>query len=320
VQVPPVRGLDTPYCSPGWAQLAATRDRLKTLSGEMVVGGMAQRDMAAALEKALGQFVRSQSAIRTMTDTLSQAYAAFRTRDLSGSEGASRCMDTVYEPLRRWGRKTGVLCVGGSWVDGRKVLRTRSTANSASFERCRAVLRALTMRGRQTPVTIPTDGAAGLIKAVDFVWPTALRMRCWFHKRQPLRQQVPPQAWPAFKAWVADRRDAPTFAEGQRRFRALIAQYQAPCPDACRCLADDAEASLNHLKGPLRQRQYVRTSHVAERAFAEERRRTKVMPHLGDEASRVKRVVAVLIRVRERWGKKQESAFAQHQMRSLRHA
>jgi putative transposase len=255
VKVPQGRGLDPPYRSQVWAKLAATSDRLKTLIGEMFVGGRSQRDIAAALEKALGQCVLSKSAISTMTDTLSQEYEAFRTRDLSGYEVAYLFMDTVYEPLRRWGSQTGVLCVWGRCVDGRKVLLTLSTANSESVESCRDVLRERTMRGLQPPVTITTDGASGLIKAVDFVWPTALRIRCGFHKRQTLMQQVPPQAWPACKALVADRRDAPTFEEGQRRFRDLIAPYQAPFPEACRCLADDAAASLNHLKVPLRHRQ-----------------------------------------------------------------
>ena len=75
---------------------------------------------------------------------------------------------------------------------------------------------------------------------------------------------------------------------------------------------------MNHLKGPPRHRQYVRTSNLAERAFEEERRRTKVIPHLWDKASLVKLVFAVLIRVSERWGKKQYSEFEQHQIRALR--
>ena len=64
------------------------------------------------------------------------------------------------------------------------------------------MLRALVKRGLQTPVTITTDGAAGLTKALDTIWPKALRIRCWFHKMQNLQQKVPPQAWPEFKALV----------------------------------------------------------------------------------------------------------------------
>jgi hypothetical protein len=93
---------------------------------------------------------------------------------------------------------------------------------------------------------------------------------------------------------------------------------QDTCPEAGRWLADDAEARLKHRKVPVRQRQYGRTSHLAERAFAEERRRTTVIPHLWDAASLVKLVCAVLIRVSARWGKQQCSEFAQHQSRALR--
>src|SRR5262249_43920208 len=137
----------------------------------------------------------------------------------------------------------------------------------------------------QTPVTITTDGAPRLIKAVDLVWPRSLRIRCWFHKRQNLAQKVPPQAWPAFKALVVDMRDAPSSEEGHRRLQQLLVQYQRTFPEARKCLEDDAEASLNHLKVPARHQQDVRTSNLAERAFEEERRRTEVIPHLWDEAS-----------------------------------
>jgi hypothetical protein len=66
---------------------------------------MSQRDMESALEKALGQCVVSQHAVSDMTDRLPHAYEAFRTRDLSGFDLAYLFMDTVYEPLRRWGKK-----------------------------------------------------------------------------------------------------------------------------------------------------------------------------------------------------------------------
>jgi transposase-like protein len=167
-------------------------------------------------------------------------------------------------------------------------------------------------------VTITTDGAAALTKAIDGIWPKALRIRCWFHKMQNLQQKVPPQAWPEFKALVADMRDAPTVAEAERRRQLIVNRYQRDFPEACRCLLDDGEASLHHLYVPQRHQQYVRTSNLAERAFEEERRRTKVLPHLWDEGSVVKLVFAVLLRVSDRWGKKGLSEFEQPQIGSLR--
>jgi putative transposase len=318
VQVPQVRGRAEPYRSQLWSQVASTSDGLKRLIVEMYAGGMSQRDIEEGLEKALGQFVLSKSTVSELTDTLNQEYEAFRTRDLRGYEVAYLFIDAVYEPLRRWGSKTGVLWVWAICGEGRKVLVSLSTAHSESQESCLEVLRDLLKRGLQTPVTITTDGAVGLTKAIDAIWPRSLRIRCWFHKMQNLQQKVPPQAWPECKALVVDMRDAPTVAAAERRRQAIGAEYHLDFPEACRCLLDDATASLNHLAVPPRHQQYGRTANLAERAFEEERRRTKVIPHLWDEGGLVKLVFAVLIRVSERWGQKGFSEFEQQQIRSLR--
>jgi transposase-like protein len=318
VKLPQIRGREDPYRSPLWGQVATTSDVLKRLIVEMYVGGMSQRDIEYSLESAVGQFLLSKSTVSELTETLSQEYEAWRTRDLSHEAVAYLFIDTVYEPLRRWGQKTGVLCVWAICEDGRKVLLSLSTTNSESYESCLEVLRGLAKRGMQTPVTITTDGAAGLTKAIDAMWPKSLRIRCWFHKMQNLQQKVPALAWPDFKALVVDMRDAPTREKAEERRDAIVAHYQGEFPEACRCLLDDAEASLNHLTVPQRHQQYVRTSNLVERAFVEERRRTKVIPHLFAEGSLVHLVFGVLIRVSERWGKKCFSEFEQQQIRSLR--
>jgi putative transposase len=318
VKLPQIRGREEPYRSPLWRQMATTRDVLKRLIVEMYVGGMSQRDIEYSLESALGQFVLSKSTVSELTDTLSQEYEAFRTRDLSGEPVAYLFIDTVYEPLRRWGNKTGVLCVWAICEEGRKVLLSLSTTNSESYESCLEVLRGLAKRGMQTPVTITTDGALGLTKAIDAMWPKSLRLRCWFHKMQNLQQKVPALAWPEVKALIVDMRDAPTREKAEERRDQIVARYQHEFPEACRCLLDDAEASLTHLAIPQRHQQYVRTSNLVERALVEERRRTKVIPHLFAEGSLVNLVYGVLIRVSERWGKKCFSEFEQQQIRSLR--
>jgi transposase-like protein len=279
---------------------------------------MSPRDIEYSLEKALGQWVLSKSAVSELRETLTQEDEAVRSRDLSGDEGAYLFRDAVYEPLRRWGRKPGVFCGWAVCGEGRKGLRPLSPATSESDARCLEGLRDLGKRGVQTPVTIPTDGAAGLTNAIDALWPKSLRSRCGFHKRQNLQQQVPPQAWPEFKALGADLREAPTGREAERRRHLIVTGSQRDFPEACRCLWEEGEASLNHLYVPQRPQQEVRTANLAERAFEEERRRTKVIPHLGEEGRGVKIVFAVLIRVSERWGKKCFRAFAQHPIRSLR--
>jgi putative transposase len=188
------------------------------------VGGMAQRDIEASLESALGQFVLSQSTVSELRDTLSEEYEAWRIRDLSQAPVAYLLIDTVYEPLRRWGQKTGVLGVWAIWEDGGKGLLSLSTTKRERYESGLEVLRGVATRGRQVPVTRTTEGASGLPKAIDALWPQSLRIRCGLHKRQNLQQKVPAPLWPEVKALLVDMRDAPTPETAEKRREAIVAQ------------------------------------------------------------------------------------------------
>ena len=210
------------------------------------------------------------------------------------------------------------MCCWGYLTDGGKVLLDMTTGNGESYELSIDFLRGMVKRGLRTPLTVTTDGAEGLIKAVEAMWPKSKRIRCWFHKMQNLQSKVPPPAWNEFKALIQDMRDAPTFEEGKRRMEQIVEKYSDQFPEACRCLQDDAEASLNHLHLPVRHRQYARTTNLVERSFVEERRRTKTIPHLWDEKSLVKLVFATLIRVSDRWSQRQFSQLEQNMIIQLR--
>jgi hypothetical protein len=61
----------------------------------------------------------------------------------------------------------------------------------------------------------------------------------------------------------------------------IAATYRRDLP-SCGCLDDDFEACIAHLKFPLGRRRAIRTTNLLE-LFAEERRRTKVIPHAFGE-------------------------------------
>jgi hypothetical protein len=56
-----------------WSPGAKTSDVLKRFMVELYAGGLAQRDREYSLEKALGHGVLSQSTVRELTATLTQA-------------------------------------------------------------------------------------------------------------------------------------------------------------------------------------------------------------------------------------------------------
>jgi transposase-like protein len=131
VKLPQIRGREEPYRSQLGGNVATPSAVLKRLIVERSVGGMSQRDIEYGLEQAVGQCVLSTSTVSPIAERLTEEYEAWRTRDLSQEPGADLFMDTVYEPLRRWGQTTGVLCVWAICEDGRKVLLSLSTTNRA---------------------------------------------------------------------------------------------------------------------------------------------------------------------------------------------
>jgi putative transposase len=97
-------------------------------------------------------------------------------------------------------------------------------------------------------------------------------------------------------------RDAPTYEAGEVRAAELIERFGEIYP-AVASFAEDLDASLAHLKLPVRHRITVRTTNLLERSFLEERRRSKVIPRFADEKGAMKLVFATLIRVSERWSR-----------------
>lgn len=72
VQVPQIRGREEPYWSEVWSQVGKTSEVLKRLIVEMYAGGLSQRDIEYGLEKALGHFILSKSAVSELTVTLTE--------------------------------------------------------------------------------------------------------------------------------------------------------------------------------------------------------------------------------------------------------
>ncbi len=94
------------------------------------------------------------------------------------------------------------------------------------------------------PTSVTSDGAPGLIQAIDQVFKNSLRIRCWYHKLSNIRAKVPEEAAQEFMAHVRAVRDAPTHEAGEAAAAAVIERFSQTYPAAVRCFAEDLEASL----------------------------------------------------------------------------
>jgi putative transposase len=157
--------------------------------------------------------------------------------------------------------------------------------------------RDLTRRGLRAPWLVISDGAPGLIKAIEEVWPAADRGRCAVHKLRNVVAKLPkrPGLHERIKAayWAAlDEATDP--ADAERRLRELVAELERPYPSAAACLAEDLPALCVHLTYVPRLRKRFRSSNLLERSLEEVRRRTKVIGRFPGETSCLSMCWAVL--------------------------
>ncbi len=249
-----------------------------------------------------GDCLLSRSAVSEVTETLWEEYEAFQALDLSELGVLYLFLAGQYEPLRVHGvSREAVLCAWAITVEGRKVLLSLSLGGRESYEAWREFLRDLVNRGLKVPLTIATDGAPCLIRALEETWPKSLRLRCCVHRMRNVLAKVRESVRAEVKAHMVAIREAPTYRASQVAVKDFLARFGREYPSACACLSEDLEALLAHLKLPWRHRKFVRTTNLIERSFVEERRRTKTLPRFFTEKSCLKLVHATLIRAAVRW-------------------
>ena len=319
VRMPQVRGSSEPYHSRLMEFLAGNSEALERLVTEMYARGLSTRDVEDCFkDHDSGELMISRSAVSEITNQLWEDYRAFSERDLSEIEVEYLFVDAVYESLRRHGAKEGILCSWAITTEGRKVLLHLAVGNKESEACWTEFFRDMIGRGLRAPTSVTSDGAPGLMQAIEQVFSRSLRIRCWFHKLSNIRSKVPQEAAQEFMAHVRAVRDAPTHQAGEAAAASVIEQFSGTYPAAVRCFAEDLEASLAHLKVPVRHRINVRTTNLLERSFVEERRRSKVIPRFTDEKSAMKLVFATLIRASDRWSRVSISELERKQLGLLR--
>jgi transposase-like protein len=319
VQVPQVRDAPETYRSRLMSFLRGNSDVLERLAVEMYARGLSTRDIEIALEEATGDRLLSRTAVSQITEVLWEEYEAFAERDLSGYEVEYLFLDAVYESLRQQGGgKEGVLCAWAICADGRKVMLHLALGNKESYANWLEFLRDMVRRGLQAPVLTTTDGAPGLIRAVEEVFPNSLRQRCLAHKTRNVTDKVPNGARVEVKNAVRAAYYAPTREVADMIAADVLKTYQSVYPAAMRSFQDDWEACVAYLRCPAIHHKRIRTTNLLERSFLEERRRTRTIPRFFSEKSCLKLVFATLWRASQRWQGVRMTEIERQQLELLR--
>ena len=298
--------------------LAGRTEELEGLAVEMYARGLSTRDIEAVFADESGGSLLSRSAVSTVTERLWAEYEAFASRDLSEFEIAYLFVDGIAERLHLGQPREAVLAAWGVAGDGKKILLHLAPGTKEDTASCREFFQDLRRRGLADPLLVASDGAPGLIRAIEECFPRSLRQRCLAHKMRNLQSKVPEDRWPEFKARAAACYQAASPALARMLREDITATFAADLPSAVACFEDDFDACIAHLRFPIAHRRMIRTTNLLERLFGEERRRTKVIPHAFGERAVLKLMYAALIRAAERWHGLKMTDFEKRQLAALR--
>jgi putative transposase len=260
------------------------------------VRGLSDRDIESlTVEAGLGQV--SKTTVSRICRELRDRYRAFCNKSLADLSLLVLFLDAVYLPTRPSGDKEGVLVAWGYTTLGKRVLVAVRLGQRESHEDWLDLGRDLVRRGLRSPWLVVSDGAPGLIKAIEQVWPDADRGRCAVHKLRNVVAKLPdrPGLHEEVKgAYWAALNEATDPADAELGLRQLVTGLERLYPSAAACLADDLPSLCVHLKYFPRLRKRLRSSNLLERSLEEVRRRTKVIGRFPGETSCLSLCWAVL--------------------------
>jgi putative transposase len=191
-----------------------------------------------------------------------------------------------------------VLVAWGYQLSGERVLLAVRLGQRESREDWIDLGRDLTRRGLRSPWLVVSDGAPGLISAIEQVWPAADRGRCTVHKLRNVLAKLPKrhieQREHLKRSYCAALEEATDPVDAERRLRRIIGGLEQRYPSAAACLADDLSALCIHLRYLPRLRKRFRSTNLLERSLEEVRRRTKVIGRFPGETSCLSLCWAVL--------------------------
>lgn len=307
IKKPRIRDNKEPFKSKILSKMETLEEGFNKMALEMYIRGLSTRDIEATLTDTNGEPLISRTGISNLSKTLYAEYEAFRKRDLSELDVVYLFVDGVYESIRRYTNGQTILCGWAILSDGRKIMLDLAAVESESEIAWSTFFEDMLLRGLRQPLMVVSDGAKGLTKAIAKSFPYSDRQRCLVHKMRNILSKVNKQYQEEIKKALHMIYYAPNREIADLLIKEFVTKYSEIQPSAVKCLVDDLEACLIHLKYPPCHYKYIRTTNLIERSFQEEKRRTKVFPQHQHEKSCLGLVFSVLIRASNNWYKVQMS-------------
>ncbi len=326
IERPKLRGTEEAFASRLLGVGVCRTNALESLVIAGFVRGLSVRDVEATLADALGpEAALSKSTVSRVCEAIKDEFDAWKGRDLSEIHLEYLFLDGSHFRYHEGARAEPVLAAWGMTTEGRPVLVGLVSGASESTDAWRDFLEAMVARGLRAPLLVVSDGAPGLIAAVELVFPHSLRQRCVIHRARNVLAKVPVEHQAELKAafWAlfddtGPEPDDAAIAVVRGRAEKFSATYAKRFPAAVDCLMSDFASLTTYLRFPPGHHARIRHSNFIERTFGETRRRVKVIGRLPGERSCLGLVWAVLDRASRGWRGVVMTPAAVRQLQELR--
>jgi putative transposase len=308
---PKLRGTTEAFASRLFGSHVTKTNALETLVIASFVRGLSVRDVEAALAEALGdQAAISKSTVSSVCGQIKEEYAAWARRRLDGITLDYLFLDASFFRMHPGSPAEPVLAAWGITTGGKPAFIGLAPGAGESAGAWHDFLTDLKERGLASPLLVISDGAPGLIAAIEQAFPKALRQRCLIHRARNVLAKIPARMqaevkdayWAIFDTEDLKTQPGPRLVELiDNRITEMAAKYSPTYPAAMKCLLADREGLTAYLRFPAEHHNRVRHSNFIERTFGETRRRTKVIGRLPGETSCLSLVWAVLDRASRGW-------------------
>jgi transposase-like protein len=165
-------------------------ESLEALAVEMYARGLSTRDIEALFADEAGKPLLSRTAVSEITERLWAEYEAFASRIWRSSRLPNLFVDGIAERLHLGQPREAILAAWGILADGKKALLHLAPGTKEDTASCKELFHDMRRRGLPDPLLVASDGAPGLIRAIEECLPRSLRQRCLAHKMRNLQSKV----------------------------------------------------------------------------------------------------------------------------------
>jgi putative transposase len=276
---PKLRGITGAFASRLFGSHVTRTNALETLVIASFVRGLPGRDVEAALAEAPGdQAAISKSTVSSACGQIKDEYRAWARRRLDGIILDYLYLDASFFRMHPGSPAEPVLAAWGITTGGKPAFIGLAPGSGESADAWHDFLADLKDRGLPAPLLVISDGAPGLIAAIEQAFPQALRQRCLIHRARNVLAKIPAgmQAevkdayWALFDTEELKTQPGPRLAElAGHRITEMAGRYAATYPAAMKCLLADREGLTAYLRFPAEHHHRIRHSNFIERTFGE---------------------------------------------------